>query len=81
MYQMGKTVSPVSGTIERDLTQARQSIDLLEMLQRKTAGNLSPDEQRLLEHILYELRLNYVDEVKKGEESSPASRITPEQKG
>jgi len=52
---------------------AKGTIDLLEMLQRKTKGNLDDDEQKLLEHVLYELRLNYVDEMKKG----PAAQATP----
>lgn len=83
MYQIGKTVSPISGKIERDLVQAKQSIDMLEMLQRKTSGNLTPDEKRMLDHFLYELRLNYVDEMKVEMKNagnvSPAESIKPEQ--
>jgi len=67
MQQMGKVASPLSGKVERDLTLAKASIDMLDMLQRKTEGNLSDDEKKLLEHVLYELRINYVDEVKKGD--------------
>jgi len=66
MVQMGKIASPMTGKIERDLDQARATIDLLDMLERKTKGNLSGDEQNLLERILYELRLNFVDETTKG---------------
>ncbi len=73
MQQLGKTISPVSGKVELDLTMAKGTIDLLEMLQRKTKGNLDADEQKLLEHVLYELRLNYVDEMKKGS----AAQTTP----
>ncbi|RME19611.1 MAG: DUF1844 domain-containing protein [Deltaproteobacteria bacterium] len=47
-----------------NLALARQTIDVLEMLQTKTAGNLEEDEQRLLENILYDLRLRYVKAVK-----------------
>ena len=62
---MGKVMSPVSGEIERDLNSAKGTIDLLEMVQRKTAGNLTADEKKFLEHIVFEMRLNYVDEIAK----------------
>lgn len=72
MQQMGKTVSPLSGKAEKDLVMAKGTIELLEMLQRKTAGNLDNDEKRLLEHVIYELRLNYVDEFKRDQPSPEA---------
>lgn len=43
-----------------DLPLARQTIDLLEMLQQKTRGNLEQDEEKLLESLLYDLRMGYV---------------------
>ena len=63
MQQMGKTVNPFTEKIERDLMQARLSIDMLEMLQERTSGNLTGEESRFLTHVLTELRLNYVAEV------------------
>ena len=66
MQHLGKVMSPVTGKVERNLEAARYSIDMLEMLQRKTVGNLSSDEQKLLDHVLHELRLNYLDETNKG---------------
>lgn len=65
MIHLGKMASPVSGAIERNLEQARATIDLLEALKLKTDGNLSTEEKSLLERALYELRLNYVDESSK----------------
>ena len=65
MQQMGKLTNPVSGEMEQDLEQARVSIDLLEMLQRKTQGNRTDAEEELLGKILFELRMNYVDEVER----------------
>lgn len=65
MQQMGKVASMISGEIERDLAMARQSIDLLGMLKTKTEGNLTDEEEKILSHVLYELRLNFVDESKK----------------
>ena len=67
MQHMGKTISPLSGKIERNLDMAKNSIDMLEMLQKKTAGNLSDDEKKMLDHFLFDLRMNYVEEVKKGD--------------
>jgi hypothetical protein len=62
---MGKVVHPVTGKIERDLTMARQMIDLLAELETRTEGNRSTDETRLLQGALTELRINYLDEKKK----------------
>ena len=71
-YQMGKIASPISGKIERDLPQAKMSIDLLIMLQEKTKGNLLGEEQQLLNSAVYNLQMNYVDELNRDTESPPA---------
>jgi hypothetical protein len=63
MQQMGKRPNPLTNEIERDLQQAKASIDVLEMLERKSKGNLSEIEKGFIEKILFELRMNYVDEV------------------
>jgi len=68
MQQMGKIASPLSGKVERNLMQAQASIDMLTMLSEKTKNNLTEDEKSLLDRILYELRMNYVDESKKPDE-------------
>jgi len=44
-----------------DLDLARQNIDLLELMQEKTRGNRTPEEDRLLEQLLFETRLRYVE--------------------
>ena len=49
------------GTSERDLILARQSLDILELLQEKTRGNLTGAEERLLEQLLHELRLRFAE--------------------
>jgi hypothetical protein len=49
------------GSEHRDLTLARQDIDLLGILRDKTRGNLTGGEERLLEQALYDLRLRYVE--------------------
>lgn len=65
--QMGKVMNPATQKVERNLEQAKGSIDMLGMLEEKTKGNLSDHEKQMLEHALYELRMNYVDELNKGE--------------
>ncbi|HET6348186.1 MAG TPA: DUF1844 domain-containing protein [Candidatus Krumholzibacteria bacterium] len=62
MQQMGKLPSHVSGKIERDLEQARVSIDMLEMLHKRTQSHRSADESEFLDKVLFELRMNFVDE-------------------
>ena len=82
-YQLGKTVSPITGKIERDLNEARVSIDLLTMLQEKTKGNLLEDEKKILDNTIYTLQMNYIDEVNRGEKkedsgSPEAGKKAPE---
>jgi len=77
MQQMGKITSPVSGKVEINLDQARASIDIISMLAEKTDGNLTPEEKDLIDRILFELRMNFVDETKKAE-SEPAGGETEE---
>lgn len=63
--QIGKVVSPLTGKIERNLEMAKSSIDILGMLENKTKGNLNEHESKFLRQILAELRMNYVEELKK----------------
>jgi hypothetical protein len=52
--------NPMTDKKEEDLPQAKFIIDTLGMLQEKTKGNLTPEESKLLENMLYELRTQYV---------------------
>lgn len=65
MQNLGKVMNPVTNKVERHLDQAKNMIDLLGMLEIKTKSNLNDNEKRLLDHALYELRMNYIDEMKK----------------
>lgn len=67
---LGKLPDPITGTIERNLMQASQTIDLLAALEEKTKGNLEEDEAKFLARTISDLRLNYVDEVNKPESDS-----------
>lgn len=60
LVQLGEVPNPETGRVEQDLLLARHNIDVLEMLRRKTERCLDEQEQRLLEGILYELRMKYV---------------------
>lgn len=77
MQQMGKIMNPFTEKMERDLRQARLSIDMLEMLQERTSGNLTGEESRFLTHVLTELRLNYVAEV--DEDTKQAAAASPQE--
>jgi hypothetical protein len=66
LVYLGEVPEPESGTERLELPLARQSIDLLGMLQEKTRGNLDPDEEQLLENLLYDLRMKYVARCKAG---------------
>jgi len=65
MMAMGKLKNPVTDKIERNMEQAKHSIDLLEMLKDKTKNNLTDAQIQMLEHALTEMRLNFVDESNK----------------
>ena len=60
---LGKIQDPQTGDAEPQLPQAKHAIDMLAMLERKTAGNLSEAERSILSNALTQLRLNFVDVV------------------
>lgn len=79
MQQMGKVQNPLTQKVERNLEQARFSIDMLEMIQVKTKDSLSETEKKFLEHALFELRMNYLDETNKDkQEKEKKTSAAPE---
>jgi len=60
MFQLGLIPGPSGERAAADLSNAQRTIDLLDVLQEKTRGNLTVGESRLLEDVLYELRMNFV---------------------
>jgi DNA-nicking Smr family endonuclease len=62
MYHFGDFPDPVSRKAEKNLIAAKQTIDILGLLQTKTEGNLDKDEKSLLDGLLFELRMRYVKE-------------------
>lgn len=65
LFQLGLLAGPSGERIPSDLVNARRTLDLLEILQQKTRGNLTPEETKLLEDVLYELRINFVEVSKR----------------
>jgi len=57
---MGEVPNPYTNKKEEDLHAARHIVDILSMLQIKTKGNLSREEDQLLDSVLYELRMKYM---------------------
>jgi hypothetical protein len=57
----GMIPNPATGKAEKNLGLAKQTIDILGVMQEKTKGNLDKQEEQLIESILYELRLKYVE--------------------
>lgn len=74
MQHLGKLPNPLTNKIERSLDQARVSIDMLDMLKEKTAGNLSDEEKRLLDRLISECKLNFVDEMAREEKERAAKK-------
>ena len=80
MQQLGKVANPATQQVEQDLGQAKNFIDLLAMIEARTSGNLNDREKQLLDHALFELRMNFVDETKKAaSESSADEARAPEE--
>lgn len=60
---LGAVPNPETGQMEKNLPLAKQTIDLLGLLREKTRNNLTPEEDNLFDHLLYDLRMAYVREV------------------
>ena len=67
LQHMGKIPSPLDDKIERDMVQAKMTVDILGMLKEKTKGNLSKREEEFLNKAVFESQMNYVDELKRSE--------------
>lgn len=77
LIHLGEAADPTSGQKQPvDLGLAQQSIDLLALLQEKTKGNLSADEARFLDTLLYDLRMKYVQASTSTASASPAPQTS-----
>ncbi|MFH2013319.1 MAG: DUF1844 domain-containing protein [Pseudomonadota bacterium] len=65
LFHFGEIPDPETNERIKNLPIAKQTIDIIGMLKEKTKGNLTNDEEMLIDHILYDLRMRYVEEMKK----------------
>ena len=65
LFHFGEIPDPVTNKKQRNLPMAKQTIDILGMIEEKTRGNLTKDEDALLKNLLQDLRFRYVSEVDK----------------
>jgi hypothetical protein len=65
LMHLGEAPHPGSGETAKDLEMAKHTIDILSMLEQKTKGNLNASEAQLMENLLFDLRLRYVEAAKK----------------
>jgi hypothetical protein len=61
MVAFGKVPDPIEGKTEVRLELARHAIDMLDILEQKTKGNLTADEAAMLEGVLHQLRLEFME--------------------
>ncbi|MGD9781699.1 MAG: DUF1844 domain-containing protein [Kiritimatiellia bacterium] len=81
MQHLGKTLNPLTRKIEKNMDAAQSTIDLLDMLAAKTKGNLDDAEAKLLQGILGELKLNYVETMNEKPAEAASGEPKPESAG
>ena len=60
LIQLGEIQDPMTQQVAKNLPLAKQTIDIIGMLNEKTKGNLTKDEEKVMENIIYDLKLRYV---------------------
>ncbi len=80
LQQMGKLTSPITGKVERDLHQAKITVDMLGMIQKKTEGNLDENEKRILDTVMMELQMNYIDETARADGEEKEDGVAEKEK-
>ena len=79
LQHLGKLVNPMTRKAETNLEAAQATIELLDMLQAKTKGNLDPDEDKMLRETITALKMNYVETSQAAPPPSPATTPPPEE--
>lgn len=64
LIHLGEVPDPIAKEAKQNLEQAQRTIDILSLLEEKTKGNLSKEEEDLLQNLLYELRMKYLKVAK-----------------
>jgi hypothetical protein len=70
LQQLGKLAHPLTGEVGVNLEGARESIEILAMLERRMEATLNDEERRMLRDVLYHLRMNYVEVARAGAKES-----------
>jgi len=65
LINLGIAPDPITKKTQKNPEVAKQNIDILALLQAKTKGNLTPDENQLLDNLLTEIRLKFVEVTSK----------------
>ena len=70
MVALGLADHPTTGKREKDLPTAKHLVDILDMLKRKTEGNRTEEETKVLQSLLFDLRMRYVEQSRAGPRQS-----------
>ncbi len=73
LLHLGEISDPAGGGRRQDLEMAKHTIDTLALLQKKTVGNLDDEEQQLLQNVLYDLKLRFVQAAAAAKEKTSAT--------
>jgi hypothetical protein len=77
---LGKIKNPMNDKLEKNVEQASIQIDMLDMLFKRMTGNMSEEEDKYLGHIIRELKMNFVEEKNKPEESDSSESVEEKSK-
>ena len=77
---LGKIKNPMNDKLEKNVEQASVQIDMLDMLFKRMTGNLSEEEDKYLGHVIRELKMNFVEEKNKPEESDSSESVEEKSK-
>ena len=72
---LGKIKNPMNDKLEKNVDQASVQIDMLDMLFKRMTGNMSEKEDKYLGHVIRELKMNFVEEKNKPEESNSSESV------
>ena len=77
---LGKIKNPMNDKLEKNVEQASVQIDMLDMLFKRMTGNMSEEEDKYLGHVIRELKMNFVEENNKPEESDSSESVEEKSK-
>ena len=77
---LGKIKNPMNDKLEKNVEQASVQIDMLDMLFKRMTGNMSEEEDKYLGHVIRELKMNFVEEKNKPEESDSSESVEEKSK-